>query len=193
MKPYAFILLLSIGLTLSLSGQEVLIKENIQSWQECISFGYYTQAVRVGNEGSGTVKLFNCSVAPGCPEEGTGSKGCLIMRAFSGTIELPVLPSVSEISFQLSAISKGKSVTLQKKIGNTWVDVVTFANIGSPARAVSFKVNAPTSTALRLTSSNSNIYVYDIEVTGNKQDITPALASSCTTVSASPTAVQTSK
>jgi len=182
MKAQLFMLMLSIGLIPSLSGQEVLIRENIQSWSECVSFGFYTQTINVGNK-TGTVKLFNCSVAPFCPEEGSGSKGCLVMKAYLGSIELPELQSVSEISFQLASISKGKSVTLQKKNGNTWVDLVTFTNLSSPARSISFKVNENEPTVLRLTSSNSNIYIYDIEVKGTKQVSPEALAGGFVTTS----------
>lgn len=164
MKALYLIITMIFALEGYLPAQKVVIREDIQSWTERVSFGNYNQPVQL-NETQATIKLTGCSVSPTCSAEGTGSAGCVVVRAYCGIVELPELPSVSSVSFRIGSISSGKSVKLQRKAGQKWVDVATLSAISSPARDFTIEVNSNEPTTLRLSSANSNLYLFDIVVT----------------------------
>ena len=129
-------LLATIFIVLSFTliwGQTNWIEENIQTWTSQ-TYGNHTQIINVGNE-TGIVNMIDCQVLPAGDASGTGSLGFIQMRATVPSIlEFPEVPSVSSLTFNISAFGAGRSVQLQAFDGVSWNLVATLQTLIQQAK-----------------------------------------------------------
>ncbi|MDR4989267.1 MAG: DUF5017 domain-containing protein, partial [Bacteroidales bacterium] len=140
-------------------GQEKWIDENIQAWTSR-AYGNWTQTINVG-ESTGTVTMTDCNVSPTSTHD--GNTGWVQMRATVPSIlELPEVPNVSQIEFNISAFGAGRSVVLQRYDGEAWVSVATYSGIGTTVINFITDVDLDAPTIFRLTNASHPIRVHDI-------------------------------
>ncbi|TVQ88248.1 MAG: hypothetical protein EA393_09155, partial [Bacteroidetes bacterium] len=144
--------------------ENVWIAENIQNWTSA-SYGDHTQTILVGEE-TGTVTMIDCWVRPDQEGSGTASTGFVQMRATVPSIlELPEVPSVSEVEFRMSAFGEGRTIVLQKLTDeDEWEDLVTFTDIGTVGATFTYDIFLDEPVTLRLTIPSSPVKVHDIFV-----------------------------
>ncbi|MDD3235374.1 MAG: endonuclease [Candidatus Cloacimonetes bacterium] len=161
------LVLLAFGLVW---GQTTLVNENIQSWTNRGSYGNYTQTIPAG-----TVSMTDCIVANAASATGTGSAGRAQMKASTGIIVFPALPSVGNVEFHLAAGGAGRTLLLESLSGSTWTTITTFSGIGTTGTTFYYDVNSSVSTTLRLVTESNPIYVHDI-IIKDYTSSTPTLA-----------------
>jgi len=172
MKKNFMIMLLMLVAFTALNAT-LLINENIQNWTNHTSYGNYTQTISAG-----TVSMTDCIVASGAAATGTCSIGRVQLKATTGILEFPALPSVGTAEFHFAAGAAGRSVILQKYSGSTWMDVTTFTAIGTTGATYSYDLNQSSSTTLRLATPSAALYVHDIIISdfGGGTPVLPTLS-----------------
>ncbi len=139
------------------------VSENIQSWTAHGGYGTWTQSIPAG-----TVNMTRCIVAPAAAASGVGSIGRVQLEASTGILALPALNTVGTVTMNIAAGGAGRTAKLQKYSGGSWVDLITWTNIGTTGTAFAFDVNdSGSSVQLRLASPSAAIYVHDILVTSS--------------------------
>lgn len=158
---------LFIFVSISLSAL-TLINENIQSWTAYTSYGSYTQTIPAG-----TVSMTRCMVSPNAAATGTCSSGRIQCEAVNGIVEFPQLASVGQVEVHLAAGSTGRSIKLQKRVGDTWMDLTTITGITTNGATFFHDVNLAEPTTLRLAAPSHAVYVHDIIVTDFQNILLP--------------------
>ncbi|MCK9309310.1 MAG: endonuclease [Candidatus Cloacimonetes bacterium] len=148
----------------------MIVNENIGNWTAHSSYGSYTQEINIG-----TINLTRCLVSPGSAGNGLCSPGRIQMEASSGIVEFPIVPSLGEVEFTIAAGSSGRSVRLQRLIGASWMDVITFNNIGGTGSRFFVNVGQGEATKIRLFFPSHAIYVHDIFITDYQNSTLPIL------------------
>ena len=140
------------------------IAENIQNWTPA-PYGDHTQTILVGEE-PGTVTMIDSWIRPDQEGSGTGSIGFVQMRAtIPSILELPEVPSVSQVEFRISAFGAGRTLLLQKLTDeDEWEDLVTFTDIGTIGVTFIYDIFLDEPVTLRLTNPSAPVRVHDIFV-----------------------------
>lgn len=160
-----FILLALVLMAVSLIwGQTTIIDDDISTWTNHNSYGSYTQSITVGT-GTANVSMTDCIVANSASATGTGSAGRVQLKASTGVLELPALPSIGRVEFHLAAGAAGRTVVLRSFNGSTWDDITSFTGIGTTGTTHYYDVNTLSSATIRLASASAAIYVHDIIIT----------------------------
>lgn len=135
------------------------INENIQSWTNQSSYGTYTQSITAG-----TVNMTDCIIQNAASSNGTCSTGRVQMKATTGIIQLPALPSVGTVEIHMVAGGASRTINLQSFDGTTWNTLTNWSGIGTTGATFTYTINSSTATTLRLSNPSSAIYVHDIIV-----------------------------
>ncbi len=141
-------------------GQDTWINEDIQDWTASPYVEDSQETIDVG-ETTGIVDIIQSWVRPTTTEY--GNTGFVQMRNNPMSfLELPEVPNVSQVEFNLSAFGADRSLQLQKYDGEEWVLVHTFSGIGDFLGNFSYDVDQDSPITLRLTSPSSPVRVHDI-------------------------------
>ncbi len=158
-----------------------IIHENFQNWPAQASNGNYTQSISVGTA-TGNVVMANCIIEPEkeYAAASPSSTGRLTLQKSNGTggagaVEFPEVSSCGSIKLNLNSGSLGKSLTLQKKSGDTWVELKTFTLSSTAAEEgktscvagnYEYEVKSATPVTLRVINpTTSTIYIWEAWVT----------------------------
>ncbi len=160
-----FLLFLFSVVSISIFTQIVYLDENMQDWANRNKYGNYTQTVYVGDLETEVV-LTNCLVSSGAAANDECSSGRIQIREETGSVELPEIPSISNIQLGLSAGAKDRELALQYLENSKWKDLFIIEGISTKGKIFAFNLNFDTPTKLRLTSANKTVYVHDIMVMG---------------------------
>ncbi len=148
-----------------------VVSENIQNWTAATSYGNYNQTIPAG-----TVAMTRCLVSPNAQATGTASAGRIQCEANTARIEFPQFASIGQVEFTFAAGSTGRSIKLQRLIGETWTDVVTFTGINNTGAKFYHSLNINEPTTLRLSNPSHAVYVHDITITDFEDTIIPMVS-----------------
>lgn len=149
-----------------------MFNSNVAGWTDKDP-GDYTFSIPVGTD-FGSLKLANCSISVAASQSGSTSKGRVRLVDQSSTVEFPEIPSCGTVTLNVNAGSAtGKSITLQKKSGNTWVDVSTFNLTDTPVSTVDYEMNSTAPVTLRLITKQAGAKnVYEVWITNYEPSTT---------------------
>lgn len=188
MKRIMLLTLVLVAVSL-IWGQTTLISDDIHTWTNRASYGSYTQTITVG-AGTGIVSMTDCIVANAAAATGTCSTGRVQLKATTGILELPALPSIGRVEFHIAAGAAGRTVALQSYNGSSWDAITSFTGIGTVGTTFYYDVNNLSATTIRLATPSAALYVHDIIITdyaggsATLAVLTTAIVSSITSTSA---------
>jgi hypothetical protein len=156
-------------------------KDNAANWEEKAEGNWTFTIPVVGSEtGYGIIKLTAYSVELTGNQTGATSTGRLRCSGTSGIVELPEISSCGTITLNTNAGSaSGKSITIQKKSGDNWIDVKTVDLTNVPATYF-YDVNSAAPVTLRIITSNSGAKnIYELWVTDYVAKAVPVITVDC--------------